>query len=539
MRKMNEERKRLVIIIAAVVALIVGAIAAAWVYYSLNPTEWTTLSAELSGEGADKPVSRPAQNPVRRPTLSIGALRASGNIEADEVTLAAETGGRITATDVDEGDSVAAGDSLLHIDKSRLLAQREATLASIAQAQAVLDASQASLDRAESGATSYEIAAAEAAVLAAQGAISAAEAARDQASINAGSARTVQGVESSVAIAEANLAQAQGAVDVAKANLAGASAQLARMQAGGRPEEIAMYQFLVNQAQSEFLIAEQTHFEFFIDKELGGGGEERARYTRESARNARDAAQAQLDLAKAGATDEEVAAGYAAVSAAQGQVTIAEAGVAMAEAELARAGGNPATSQDSVAVADSVITAAEAQVKIAQGHLAQAEAELARLLAGETAETIAGLEAQRAQAQAALAAAEANLKGLDIELARTDLLAPSGGVILQRLAHEGELAAPGAPLFTIADLDEVTLTVYVPEAELGKVSLGQAADVTVDSYDQLFPGEVSYIASQAEFTPRNVQTQEERVHMVFAVKIRLDNPDQLLKPGMPADAVFH
>lgn len=535
---MNEEKKRLIIIVSVVIGLIVAAFVIGWGYYSLNPTAWTDLTADLSGAGADKSTSRPAQNPVRRPTLSIGALRASGNIEADEVTLAAEIGGRITEMAVDEGDAVAAGDLLLHIDQSSLLAQREATLASIAQAQAVLDAAQAALDRAQKGATPEEIAAAEAAVLAAQGAVAASEAVHDQAAINAGSARTVQGVESSVAIAEANLAQAQGAVDVAKAGLAGASAELARLQAGGRPEEIAMYQSLVNQAQSEFLIAEQVHFENFIDRELGGGAEERARYTRESARNARDAAQAQLDLAKAGASSQEIAAGYAAVSAAQGQVAIAEAGVVMAEAQLARAQANPETSQDSVAVAESGVTVAEAQVKIAEGQLAQAEAELARLRAGATAETIAALEAQRAQAQAALAAAGANLKALDIELARTDLTAPAGGVILQRLAHEGELAAPGAPLFTLADLDEVTLTVYVPEAELGKVALGQTADVTVDSYSQGFPGEVSYIASQAEFTPKNVQTQEERVHMVFAVKIHLDNPDQLLKPGMPADAIF-
>jgi len=535
---MNEEKKRLLIIVSVVIGLIVAAIVIGWGYYSLNPAAWTALTADLSGEGADKSAPRPAQSPIRRPALSIGALRASGNIEADEVTLAAEIGGRITKMAVDEGDSVAAGDLLLHIDQSSLLAQREATLASIAQAQAVLDGAQAALDRAQKGATPEEIAAAEAAVLAAQGAVAAAEAARDQAVINAGSARTVQEVESSVAIAEANLAQAQGAVDVAKAGLAAVSAELARLQAGGRPEEIAMYQSLVNQAQSEFLIAEQTHFEFFIDKELGGGGEERARYTRESARNARDAAQAQLDLAKAGASSQEIAAGYAAVSAAQGQVAIAEAGAVMAEAQLARAQANPETTEDSVAVAESGVTVAEAQVKIAEGQLAQAEAELALLRAGATAEAIAGLEAQRAQAQAARAAAEANLKSLDIELARTDLAAPAGGVILQRLAHEGELAAPGAPLFTLADLDEVTLTVYVPEAELGKVALGQPADVTVDSYSQAFPGEVSYIASQAEFTPKNVQTQEERVHMVFAVKIHLDNPDQLLKPGMPADAVF-
>lgn len=535
---MNEERKRVIIIVAVVIGLIAGAVAIGWIYYSLNPTAWTELTAELSGEASDSPAPRPAPSEVRRPALSLGALRASGNIETDEVTLAAQTGGIITSTEVDEGDTVVAGDPLLHIDPDSLLAQREVTLAAIDQAQAVLDASQAALDQAEKGATSEEIAAAEAAVLAAQGAVAAAEAAYDQAVINAGSARTVQEVESSGAIAEANLAAAQGAVDVATANLAAASAELARLQAGGRPEEIAMYQFLVNQAQSEFLIAEQLHFENFIDREIGGGGEERARYTRESARNARDAAQAQLDLAKAGASSEEISGGYAAVSAAQGQVAIAEAGVALAEAELARAQANPETTQDSVSIADSVITAAKAQVKIAEGQQAQAEAELARLRAGATAEAIAALQAQRAQARAALAAAVANLKALDIELARTDLLAPTGGVILQRLVHEGELASPGAPLFTLADLDEVTLTVYVPEAELGKVALGQPADVTVDSYDAIFPGEVSYIASQAEFTPKNVQTQEERVHMVFAVKIRLDNPDQLLKPGMPADAVF-
>ena len=531
---MNEERKRVVIIVVAVVGLFVGAFAIGWLYYRLNPDAWTILTADLSGEGE----SNPAPRMVSRPALSTGGLTASGNIEADEVTIAAEIGGRITEIAADEGDTVDVGDVLLHVDQSSLLAQREAIQASIAQAKGVLDGTQAALDRAIKGATKEEIAAAEAAVLAAEGAVAAAEAASDQAVIGASSARSVQQVESSVAMAEANLAQAQGAVEVAKANLAGAAAELARIQAGARPEEIAMYQFLVNQAQSEFLITEQVHFENFIDKEIGGGGEERARYARESARNARDAAQSQLDLAKAGASAEELSAANAAVSAAQGQVAIAEAGVEMAEAGLAGTRANPETSQDDVAVAEAGITAAEAQVMVAEGQLAQAEAELARLRAGTTAESIAALEAQRAQAQAALAATVANMKAMDIELGRTNLVAPSAGVVLQRLVHEGELAAPGAPLFTLADLDEVTLTVYVPEAELGKVALGQAADVVVDAYDQSFPGEVSYIASQAEFTPKNVQTQEERVHMVFAVKIRLENPDHLLKPGMPADAVF-
>jgi multidrug resistance efflux pump len=80
--------------------------------------------------------------------------------------------------------------------------------------------------------------------------------------------------------------------------------------------------------------------------------------------------------------------------------------------------------------------------------------------------------------------------------------------------------------------------VYVPEADLGRVSLGQTVEVTVDAYDDVFIGQVSHIASQAEFTPKNVQTQEERVHTVFAVNIRLGNADHRLKPGMPADATF-
>jgi multidrug resistance efflux pump len=299
-----------------------------------------------------------------------------------------------------------------------------------------------------------------------------------------------------------------------------------------------MYQALVNQAQSQFLIYENIHFVNFQDPGIGGWPEEQARWQRESARGARDAAQAQLDLANAGASPSEIAAGRALVAAAQAQVQIAEAGVALAEAALAQAQAAPATTQDQVAAAEMGITAAAAQVAVAEGQLAQAEAQLARLQAGAKPQEIAGLEAQVAQSAGAVAAAEAMLATLDIQIEQTVLTAPVSGVIVERLLQVGELAAPGAPLFTLANLDEVTLTVYVPEAELGKVALGQPVSVSVDSYDEVFAGQVSTIASQAEFTPSNVQTQEERVHMVFAVKIRLVNPDHLLKPGMPADAVF-
>jgi multidrug resistance efflux pump len=92
---------------------------------------------------------------------------------------------------------------------------------------------------------------------------------------------------------------------------------------------------------------------------------------------------------------------------------------------------------------------------------------------------------------------------------------------------------------TVANLDEVRLTVYIPENRYGRIQLGQSVSVEVDSFPgKAFQGEVTYLASQAEFTPRNVQTKEERVNTVFAVKILIPNPDHDLKPGMPADATI-
>lgn len=528
--------KRRITIIGIVVALIVGAVAIGWIYYRANPGAWAAFVAEMNGERSTSPsASRPAGQPARR---SLGTLLASGNIETEEVTIAAESGGRVVEIMADEGEAVTAETVLLQLDRRILLAQRNGAAANVAQAKAALDAAQAQLDMALAGATDEEIAAAESAVLAAQGALSAAEAARAQAEINANSARTVEASESSVALAEAALAQAQGVLDAANADLVRANAEFNHVLEGARPQEIAMYQAMVNQAQSEYLLYESIHFVNFIDKDIGGWPEEQARYQRESARGARDAAQAQLDLVRAGATSSEVAAARSVVAAAQAQVKIAEAGVAAAEAGVAASQAAPGTTQDQVAMADVGITAASAQVEVAAGQLAQAEAQLARLQAGATPEEIAALEAQVAQAEAALAATEAALQALDIQIAQMTLTAPVGGVVVERALQVGELAAPGTPLFTLANLDEVTLTVYVPEAELGKVFLGQAVEVMVDAYDEIFMGEVSHIATQAEFTPKNVQTQEERVHMVFAVKIHLDNPDQLLKPGMPADAVF-
>jgi multidrug resistance efflux pump len=176
--------------------------------------------------------------------------------------------------------------------------------------------------------------------------------------------------------------------------------------------------------------------------------------------------------------------------------------------------------------------AARSQYGIAATGVDLAQAQLDGLQMGATPEQVAAVEAQVEIARAALEA-------LRVRATKFTLQAPISGLVLERPVHVGEVALPGAPLMTLADLDRVTLTIYVPEDQLGRVQIGQAVSVTVDAYpDRAFTGTVSFVASQAEFTPKNVQTREERVNMVFAVKVKLPNADHALKPGMPADAVL-
>jgi len=118
----------------------------------------------------------------------------------------------------------------------------------------------------------------------------------------------------------------------------------------------------------------------------------------------------------------------------------------------------------------------------------------------------------------------------------TVIYAPVSGVILRKNVEPGETVAQGTPVVTIGDLASPWIKVYVREDRLGLVKLGQKAKITVDTYkDRFYEGTVTYISSEAEFTPKSVQTQEERVKPVFGVKIRVKNEHDELKPGMPAD----
>lgn len=219
--------------------------------------------------------------------------------------------------------------------------------------------------------------------------------------------------------------------------------------------------------------------------------------------------------------DQQVIAAEAAVRAAEAQARGARSVLARLLAIRAKP----------VAL-DAAVHRAEGEAARAEAAVAVARAALAQVQAPAQAETVAAAQARVAQAEAAAAI-------IDVSLAKLIIRSPADGRITAQGLRSGEVAQPGVALFTVADLREVKLVIYVPTTRIGQVRLGQTAAVTVDAYPgRTFTGTVAHIADEAEFTPKNVQTQEERIKTVFAVEIALDNPEGLLRAGMPADAVL-
>ena len=333
---------------------------------------------------------------------------------------------------------------------------------------------------------------------------------------------------------EAQLAQAQAAVAAAQANLA-------NVQAGTHPAQILAAQAAVQQAMAQRdaartawddtqaildrpqdIDAQITQAQAAVD--VATVEVERAQAGLKASETARDRYRAQGSLEEKGlyrVYQYQVEAARAAIDVAKAN----EAGARKTLAALKALRANPLPLISQVHVAEQRFYVAEAGVRVA-------EARLAELQAGPAAEDVRLAEAQ-------VAKAEAVVSSLRVQLGKRSLRSPIDGIVTSQPARAGEAAIAGATLLTVANLDQVRLTVYIPEDELGRIYLGQQANVQVDSFPgQTFAGQVAYIAQQAEFTPKNVQTEKDRVSMVFAVRIRLPNPEHHLKPGMPADVVI-
>jgi HlyD family secretion protein len=232
-----------------------------------------------------------------------------------------------------------------------------------------------------------------------------------------------------------------------------------------------------------------------------------------------DAARAALDEMESGYRSEEVAQARDAFDAASRRLADARSDLA----RLTHLHQNGAVSQQAF---DKARLAAD----VAQSQFGQAQQQLRLMESGPRRERIAAQRAQLAQAQAAAAGLRASLSNMTVR-------APFGGVVTVRHREPGEIVGAGSPVLTLMNPGDRWVRIYVRENRTGAVHLGQGATITSDTYKgRTYPGRVVFIASEAEFTPRSVQTSEERVKLVYAVKVRLTgDAAHELKPGMPAD----
>ncbi len=229
----------------------------------------------------------------------------------------------------------------------------------------------------------------------------------------------------------------------------------------------------------------------------------------------------ELKLALAGSRKQQIQAAKQSLIDAQSDLELKRAEFRRRQALL----GEQAVSQEDVDSAETLMKRAEATYRRIKENYAE-------IVEGTRKEEI---DVRRANLQLA----QEHLEMAQVNLSYTVLSAPVSGVVLVRQAELGEVVAPGTPVVTIADLDHLWMRGYINETDLGRVRWGQPATVRTDTYpDKEYHGRVSFIASQAEFTPKSVETYKERVTLVYRVKIDLENPNHELKPGMPAEAII-
>lgn len=491
---------------------------------------------------------------ARTASASSSPLEATGVIEAREVSVAPEFGGKIVEVFLEEGQRVATGQPLLKLEDSLLQTQKE-------QAEAALQASQANLDLLKAGARSEQIQAAKA---------------------------QLEQVEANLKLAEDSLAGATigsqpEQVSALRANLERARRHYREIQAVLTSDQIEAMRSALTMAQGNASAAQVRLEELGKDPSNPSFVIASAKASSADALTSLEAATKAYDTAK-----DESEPFYEQLEAARLSLEVAQSNLAIAEARKKDLEAETRTTADGLQVAKKSYEEAQEQVDSSRnaydaltsgvdsqhldtaweevtrgqaaleatanqenltGALLSVEAlldqvEAARAARDQAAANLAMLENGARQeeislAQAQVSAALAQVEALDIQLDKTTLYAPWEGFILTRSAEPGQVVAPGSSLLQIANLQNLELTVYVREDQLGAVQPGQEVSVRVDAFpNKVFAGNVLRLANEAEFTPTNVQTKDDRTRLVFAVKIQLENPDLALKPGMIADVEF-
>jgi len=298
--------------------------------------------------------------------------------------------------------------------------------------------------------------------------------------------------QAALAAAQAQLAQAETAVrwqretlaaDVAqrRADLQATEARLAELKSGSRPQEIQEAKAAVENAEAE------------LTRARGDWDRAQVLYKND------DISKSQYDQFRT-----RFASAEAVVKQAKERYALVEAG----------------PRQEQIQAAASQVDRGRAAVRVGEANTLEV-----RRREQEIGTRRAEIERARAQVAA-----------VDVQLADTVAVSPVGGVVLVKAADVGEVLAAGTPVVTVGDIDHPWLRGYINETDLGRVKLGMKVRITTDSYrGKAYSGRVTFIASQAEFTPKQIQTQEERVKLVYRIKIEVDNPQHELKSNMPAD----
>jgi HlyD family secretion protein len=245
----------------------------------------------------------------------------------------------------------------------------------------------------------------------------------------------------------------------------------------------------------------------------------------------REQAQAQFALVRAGSRPEDIRQAVAQEQSAQAEVKAAQAELDAAVADLERFENLLRANAGSVKQRDDAAT----RKAVASARLRGAQ-DRARGAADVVAKVRAGARPQEVEvARAHVSAVDAQIAALQKNAADAVVKAPVGGIVTSRLLDNGEMAAPRAPLVVITDLDHAWANIYVDERLVPQLKIGQPATIVTDAGQRL-NGTVTFISPKAEFTPRNVQTADERSKLVYRIKISTDNRNGVLKPGMPVEA---
>ena len=448
-----------------------------------------------------------------------GKLAASGTIESVVVNVSPEMAGKVKEVMVQEGDVVKAEDSLLVLDDSLLTAQRAVAATQLSTAKA---GAQAALDALTAANSQYEII------------LSEALAQDTKTRLQDWFTKDPNQFDQPewYFTRDEQLTAAQAKVDETQKALEDTQANLAKVTQSLEVADFIAAENRVLNARVEYSIAKDVNdrAQNSVSSDVPVG---RYNVTHCGTNDGYFVKNARLTNQVYGCTGDEYLSDSSQQLYDQAKAELDDAQNAYNDLLTTHAADELLQARADVSVAlERYYSALDFQRNLQKGDQS--------LPVSAAEDTLKQAQANADQAQKAVDQAQANLDLLDTQLSKLTVYSPQDGVILVRNVEPGEFVQPGATALSMADLNNLTITVYVPEDRYGQISLSQQADVTVDSFPgTTFKAEVTYISDQAEFTPRNVQTVEGRSSTVYAVKLKVSDSEGKLKIGMPADVSFH